>query len=167
MLRITRIEQSELPVSVEVGPYLPLVVRTYTAPIGAVYYRVGNFDTSLVELPIDPNSGLVRGIKLVSLDRVGSGVCDEKLPAEQGLPVVTLESLPTKRFDETREVTVSLIRCRFFVDWSSGQQIDLKAMHGRMTFFLGGGMLLGAAIEQITEDEARQLDAHLQSACKQ
>jgi hypothetical protein len=167
MLRITEIRQSELTVGVEVDPYIPIAARTFTAPIGAVYYRVGNFDTSLVEMPIDPNSGIVRGIKLVSFDRIGSGVRDEQLPAEQGLPVVAPESVPTKRLDEAREFAVSLIGSRFFVDWSNGQQIDSKATLGRMTFFLGGGTLLGAAIENITETEARQLEVHLQSARKQ
>ena len=121
----------------------------------------------MVELPIDPNSRLVRGIKLVSLDRVGSGVHDERLPTEPGLPVVAPESVPAKRLDEIMEVTVSLLGRRFFVDWSNGQQIESKATHGRMTFLLGGGALLGAVIEQLTEDETFQIEAHIQSACKQ
>ena len=54
---------------------------------------------------------------------------------------------------------VSLIGSRFFVDWSNGQQIESKATLGRMTFFLGGGTLVGAAIENITETEALQLQA--------
>lgn len=164
MLRITEIRPSELTVGVEVDPYIPIAARTFTAPIGAAYYRVGNFDTSLVELPIDIDSGIVRGIKIVSLDRLGSGVRDEQLPTEQGLPVVALESVPWKRLDEAREVTVSLIGSRFFVDWSNGQQIESRATLGRMTFFLGGGALLGAAIENITDTEARQLEVHLQNA---
>ena len=166
MLKITEIRQSQLPVVVEVDPYIPIAVRTFTAPIGAVFYRVGNFDTSLVEVPIDPNTGIVRGIKLVSLDRVGSGVRDEQLPTEHGLPVVAPESVPTKRLDEAREVTVSLVGSRFFVDWSNGQQIESKATLGRMTFFLGGGTLLGAVIENITEAEVQQLEAHLQGVRK-
>ena len=36
MLKIVQIEHSEMPVSVEVDPYIPITVRTFTAPIGAV-----------------------------------------------------------------------------------------------------------------------------------
>lgn len=163
MLKIIEIKQSELPVSIEIDSYVPLAVRTFTAPIGAVFYRVGNFDTSLVELPIDPNNGLVRGIKVVSFDRVGSGVSDKHLPTTEGLPVVAPEYVPTKRLDEAMEVTVSLIGNRFFVDWSNGQQAESRTKHGRMTFLLGNGLLLGAVIEEVTEKEAQQLRIHLQS----
>jgi hypothetical protein len=161
MIKISDIRPSNLPVSVEIDPYVPLAVRTFTAPIGAVFFRVGNFDTSLVEVPIDPISGLIRGIKLVSIDRVGFGVADGHLPAVEGLPVVASESVPTKRQDEKQEVTVSLMGNRFYLDWSNGRQIESKATHGRMTFFIGSEVLLGASIEDITESEAQQLRKHL------
>jgi hypothetical protein len=76
MLSICEIKPSDLAVSIEVDPYVPIAVRTFSAPIGAVFYRVGNFETSLVEVPIDPLSGTVRGIKLVSLDRDGTSIDD-------------------------------------------------------------------------------------------
>jgi len=166
MIKISEIRPSKLPVSVEIDPYIPLVVRTFTAPIGAVFFRVGNFDTSLVEVPIDPNSGLLRGIKLVSIDRVGSGIADDHLLAIDGLPVVSSESIPTNRQDDRQEVAVRLMENRFFLDWSNGRSVESKATHGRLTFFIGMGTLLGAAIEKVTENEAQQLRQHLTSVTR-
>jgi hypothetical protein len=164
MLKISKIKPSELPVAVEVDCYVPLAVRTFTSPIGAVFYRVGNFDTSLVEMPIDPTSGIVRGLKLVSIDRLGIPIEDGNLPSLEGLPVVDAQSIPAKRDDDKQEVSVSLIANRLFIDWSNGRTIESKASHERMTFFIGGGVLLGAALEGVTRSEAQQLERHLPTA---
>lgn len=58
MLNIREIKPSDLAVSIEVDPYVPVTVRTFSEPLGAVFYRVGNFGTSLVEVPIDRCPGL-------------------------------------------------------------------------------------------------------------
>ncbi len=166
MLEIVAVHPSDLPVIVTVDPYIPIVARTFSSPIGAVYYRVGNFATSLVEVPIDPVDGTVRGIKLVTLDRTGSVIDEVGLRCHPGLPVVAPECLPASRLDESREVSVSLLGNRCLIDWSNGDKVDSKATHGRMTFFLGGAALLGAAIEQLTESETRQIAIHLQASRK-
>jgi hypothetical protein len=164
MLNICKIKPSDLAVSVEVDPYVPITVRTFSAPIGAVFYRVGNFETSLVEVPIDPLSGTVRGVKVVSLDRVGTSIDDGVLPLFQGLPVVPQECIPEKRQDEHREVTIAVADGRLVIDWSGGKQLDTKAVHGRLSFLIGSGELLGAVVESLSQAEQQSLLAHLPSA---
>lgn len=165
MLNIREIKPSDLAVSVEVDPYVPVAVRTFSAPIGAVFYRIGNFETSLVELPIDPLSGTVRGIDVVSIDRVGTALDDIALPLLKGLPVVAQESIPEKRYyDEKREVIVALADDRLVIDWSGGQQLDTKSVHGRLCFLIGGGALLGAVVESLSQVELQSLLAHMPSA---
>ena len=164
MLNIREITPSDLAVIVEVDPYVPIAARTFSAPIGAVFYRVGNFETSLVEVPIDPLTGTVRGIKLVCIDRVGTAIDDRALPLQQGLPVAAQESIPQWRQDENREVTAVLTEDRLVIDWSNGQQLDTKAVHGRLSFLIGGGALLGAVIESLTKAEHQSLLAHMPSA---
>jgi hypothetical protein len=164
MLYIREIKSSNFDVNVEVDPYVPVAVRTFSAPIGAVFYRVGNFETSLVEVPIDPLSGTVRGVKVVSLDRVGTSIDDSALQLLPGLPVVTQESIPQKRQDEHREVTVALDDERLVIDWSEGQQLDTKAVHGRLSFLIGGGALLGAVVESLSQAELQALFLHIPGA---
>lgn len=161
MLKISEIRVINAPVVVEVDPYIPVTLRTFTKPIGAVYYRVGNFEYSLVEVPIDPMTGMIRGLDVVSIDRVGSGVDDNGLPTVEGLPIVSPECIPARRNDDKHEVSVSLIGSRFFIDWSNGRSIESRASHGRLTFFIGGGVLLGAALESVSESEIQQLRMHL------
>lgn len=164
MLSIIQVKPSDLAVSVEVDPYVPIAVRTFSAPIGAVFYRVGNFETSLIEVPIDPISGTLRGIKVVSIDRNGAKIEEGKLAVLQGLPVADQESIPQKRQDDQREVAVSLDGDRLVIDWSGGQKLDTKAEHGRLSFFIGGGVLLAAAIELLTIGERQSLLTHMPSA---
>ncbi|SKB09673.1 hypothetical protein SAMN02745166_05172 [Prosthecobacter debontii] len=163
MLYIDKIKASDLPVSVEVDPYVPIAVRTFSAPIGAVFYRVGNFDTSLVELPIDPISGAVRGIKVVCLDRVGTAIDETALSEVHGLPITAKESIPQKRQDDQRDVAATLIGDRLLIDWSGGQKLDTKAVHGRLSFFIGDGSLLAAAVESLTSEERQSLLPHMPS----
>ncbi len=164
MLSIREIKPSNLTVSVEVDPYVPVAVRTFSSPIGAVFYRVGNFETSLVEVPIEPITGIIRGIKVVSIDRLGATIDESKLIVFQGLPVVTQESIPRKRQDDQREVAVALDGDRLVIDWSGEESIDTKAVHGRLSFFIGGNTLLAAALDSLTQAERQSLLAHLRSA---
>ena len=164
MLNICEIKPSDLAVSVEVDPYVPIAVRTFSAPIGAVFFRVGNFETSLVEIPIDPLSGTVRGIKVVSFDRVGTSIDDSALPLIKGLPVVTQVGIPQQRQDEQREVTVDMSDGRLVIDWSRGKQLDAKAVHGRLSFLIGSGELLGAVVDLLSQEEQQSLLSHMASA---
>ncbi len=164
MLGISEIKQSELAVRVEVDPYVPIAVRTFSEPMGAVFYRVGNFETSLVELPIDPTSGTVRGVKMVLFDRVGTSFDDSTLSLVQGLPVVAQESIPQQRQDEKRDILVTLTGSRLVIDWSGGQRMDTKAMLGRLGFLIGGGALLGAVVESLSQTEQQSLLAHMPKA---
>lgn len=164
MLSISEIKQSELATIVEMDPYVPIAVRTFSEPIGAVFYRVGNFKTSLVELPIDPKSGTVRGVKLVIFDRVGTSFDDSTLPLVPGLPVVAQEAIPQQRQDEKRDILVTLSGSRLVIDWSGGQLIDKKAVLGRLGFLIGGGALLGAVVESLSQAEQHSLLAHMPKA---
>jgi hypothetical protein len=71
--------------------------------------------------------------------------------------VVTQKYIPQKRQDEQREVTVALADRRLVIDWSEGQQLDIKAEHGRLAFLIGGGALLGAVIESLSQAEQQAL----------
>jgi hypothetical protein len=115
MLRISRLKSTDLSIFV-VDPYVPIAARTYTVPIGAVFYRVGNFQTSLVEVPIDPMTGLIRGLKVVFIDRVGAVIDASKHTAIQGLPAVARDAIPNRLHDDPREVAVALDHDQFIVD---------------------------------------------------
>ena len=75
MLRVTSTLQLGVPCLVEVDPYLPLSFKTYpgVAP-RALYYRIGNFHTSLLEIGIEPSSMVIRKVSLISFDKTINAV---------------------------------------------------------------------------------------------
>lgn len=164
MLQIDQVLPSELPIVIKTDRHIPIAVKTFDNPIGAVFYRTGNFRTSLIEIPIDPLSGLLRGIKIVSIDRVGSNVSHHISPVEQGLPRVVKECIPDRILDEKQEVSVSLLDGCLFVDWSNGRQIQSKSIHKKLAFLMGGGGVLGALIDGLAEEELSHIEWHLAEA---
>jgi hypothetical protein len=163
MLNIQEAISLDVPTIVEIDPYIPIAVRTYETPIGAVFYRVGNFDTSLVEIPIDQFTGTLRGIKVVSIDRVGIGINDVDLPVSDGLPTVPTDEIPQRRIDDRQEVAVSLVGTRFFIDFGSGRVPTMAFRHRRLTYLVAEGLLIGAVVDSLTDIERNQLITHLSS----
>ena len=161
MLTIRKIEPSDLTVSVEVDFYVPIKARTYSEPFGAVFYLVGNFNTSLVEVAVDPSSGTIRGLTLVLADRLGAATAEVALTVVPGLPVASQVSIPDRYARDHREVEVALVGDRLFIDWSEGRQADTKAVHGRISFLIGDSALLGAVIETLTNAELEVLTPHI------
>lgn len=78
--------------------------------------------------------------------------------------MVMRECIPQKRQDELREVTVALADGRLVIEWSGGKQVDTKAVHGRLSFLIGSGELLGAVVESLSQAEQQSLLSHMPSA---
>lgn len=99
---------------------------------------------------------------MVSLDRVGTSFDDSSLILLQDVPVVAPESIPLNRYvDDKREFTVALADGRLVIDWSGGERIDSKSVHGRLSFLIGSSALLGAVVESLSQAEKQSLLAHL------
>lgn len=144
-----------LQTTVTIDPYIPLIARTYEAPIGAVIWRTGNFKTSLVEIAMEPESGIVRGLKLVL------GECNTpasfRLGPEvvQGLPVVRGDHVPSRMSEECRDLNISISEGNIFIDWCLGGKIDQIFTSDRLSFYVGNNELLGASVGRITPDEKK------------
>src|SRR5438552_3106379 len=101
MLVVTGTLETALPCIVEVDPYVPLSFKTYPEVLpGARYFRIGNFETSLLEIGIDPSSLVIRKVCLVSFNKVFK---HEQLREQRaleegvGLPAVSAASLSNHR----------------------------------------------------------------------
>lgn len=160
-LEIDSATQVDARLDIEVDPYLPIAVRTYTAPLGAVFYRVGNFETSLIEIGIDPSTRVVRGVKAVSLDRVGKVFEWNNLPRRQGLPVVAEAALPADRVDDLREICANLSGSVLVLDWSQGEPPQYLVEHAELAFAVGDRGLIGAVISGLSEEQQALLKEHL------
>jgi hypothetical protein len=160
-LKIDSVAELDVDVEIEVDPYLPIVARTSTAPLGAVFFRVGNFETSLVEIDIEPSTRIIRGISAVSLDCVGKVFALNNLPRKKGLPVVAEDALPANRVDELRKVRASMLEGVLVLDWSDGETPQYVTEHTGLGFVVGAGVLIGAVFSELSAEQRSLLEEQL------
>lgn len=172
-MKVVAVNQIVVPLSVKVDPYIPLAVKTYEGAIGAIFLRIGNFQTSLIEIPIDPKTGIVRGIKLVSFNKVSERRKLIIYNHYDGLPEVSLDEFVNGgfvspeddfrygRFVEYRiEFVVYTMSNRIIIDWSDKNVIDSEYTYRGLSFFCGDGSLLGASIE-LSDEQMSLFQEHI------
>src|SRR5262245_56875639 len=76
-------------ISLVVDGYVPLAFESCCDRSPAGYLRLGNYSTTLVELAVEVGTQVLRGLTVVSIDRIsewpGFGVTD----VEDGLPTLS------------------------------------------------------------------------------
>ncbi|MGA2083669.1 MAG: hypothetical protein ABSH53_24130 [Holophaga sp.] len=164
MLNILETRKHNCPVIVEIDEYLPLAVKAYARPFDPTYYRLGNFKTSLAEIPINPNDGLVMGIDLICFDKICKP--PELVPEvkQSGLPIAAMDKLEKKINDELMDVRVSLFDHTFFLDWrdpSYSQAGAYLTEQGRLHYLIQAGKLQGALISALSDREVGRLEEHM------
>jgi len=165
MLRVNDCVSMPTPPVVEVGDEISLIARTTPSPVEPVLYRVGDFKTSLVEIPIDPQTGAVRGIRLVNIGRASRTFAWEKIERKVGLPVLAKEDVPSSPLDETRDLNVGLVGDAFIVDWGAPLAGKWELLgQGRLHFLIGDGMVQGAVISNLAPNEVESLKLHISRA---
>lgn len=165
MLEIVCAMPSVFPGTIEVDPYIPLSFRTYDDVLpGPKYYRLGNFQTSLLEIAVDADSSLVRGLCLVSCDRLAPGNRPIDLCArhvEWGLPMVCSGFLLENRRDCRHELNVALANGNFVIDWGCDDVADLSIRYDRVSFYVVDFKLCRIAFNHLTEEEVVTLERYL------
>lgn len=165
MLEIDCAIPCSLPGTIEVDPYVPLSFRTYADVLaGPKYYRLGNFQTSLLEIVVDPDSSLVRGLCLVSCDHLAPANKPIELHAtrvEWGLPMVRSGFLRENRRDFRRELNVALTKDIFVIDWGCDDVADLSIRHDRISFYIVDSKLCRIAFSHLTKEEVATLKRYL------
>ena len=168
MLLISGCIEDTFPCDIVVDPYVPLIFKAYDGVLaGAKYYRIGNFDTSLLEIGLEPDTLLIRRIGLVSIGRVDCsvGVRMSSVTSEQiGLPIVDSASLSSDRTDEQIDFAVSLIDRSLIVDWSQNAEIESVIRHQRVEFCLVGHVLCRLVFRDLCESECKLLSEHINAA---
>ncbi len=99
--------------AVEMDGFVPLSFRCLGAPNVPIYWRTGNFDTSLLEIGLHPITGAICSVTVTSIDPSGflaarSGLDDVRrtLP---GMPFCDIAAWPSDRFkDEAGDFTIEV-----------------------------------------------------------
>jgi hypothetical protein len=92
---------------IEFGEYLPFKFWCDSSENHPhLYWRTGNFDTSLIELEIEPISGKIIGAALIlpgPIYHEFPSLNFEKLHAKKGFPVIDIKNWPLSRFEEFKK----------------------------------------------------------------
>jgi hypothetical protein len=152
-----------------IDEYVPISFRTYSGLLGAKYLRLGNFKTSLLECLLDPHSYAIRGITLLSFDRIhvpNMGV--EKLDENSGRLILDLQrsnltelSLGADYAEVNCAFSVGLARDYLEVDLFGIATADSKVICGQVEFFLRDNALVGIRVTKLMSNEISILQEHI------
>jgi hypothetical protein len=148
------------PVVIEVDDYVPCRVRTYGRPIGAHYLRIGNLKTSLFELILEQESGVIRGFTLTYFDKLVQCPTLTAVPRLKGLPKLNVPGSTARSTDVKREIEVST-EGELAIYWGDISGVDAVIEYENIAFCRCQGELVGAVVMGL---EDRQL-AMIKSQC--
>lgn len=149
---------------IEVDEYVPLRFRSYEGTLGARYIRFGNFNGSLLEFLLDPNSMTVRGFTLTSFDAVHQPRAIAELPRTAGLPVVeSTEGFagPTDapRIDIKESFSVGFGEDFVEIDLGGLSDAQRVIVADRAEFFVGAVGLVGVRVVGLTTRQVSMVKA--------
>lgn len=141
--------------------YVPLRLRTYERPLGASYVRLGNYSTTLLEVVVDPNRNVVRGLTIISYDTLSEWPDLAVVSYSDGLPVLAAVFGPANRIDLKEEFRVSMRKGELLVFWgdlSRCSQIDFAQVH----CLVQEGQLRGIRFSGLSDKESELFASHAQ-----
>lgn len=102
----------ELTCNVEIDYYVPFTVDVNVQKFtneNSIYWRTGNFDTSLLEIGLGEKTGILKSITLTMVNHVNANnVNYEVLDIRYGTPIFDISMIKDKIFDYISEFYVSL-----------------------------------------------------------
>lgn len=166
MLVISGAATVAFPCRINVDYYVPLNFEAYEDVIpGPRLFVIGN-RRSLLEMTIDPETFVLRGVTLVLFDRVLSPAevvepfCAEQL---EGLPVVDPSCLPEEVTREHVDFWVALVDDELVIDWSTTPQFSQLIRYHSVDFYTAHGELRRIAFRGFNASERAILAEHVQS----
>jgi len=144
-----------------VDEYIPLRFRTFDKPLGASYLRLGNYQTSLLEIIVDPTSNVLRGATVTSFDAYSPWAkINETVAIKDGLPVLATEWRNGRLIDLELDFSVALRANELLVWWGNLESLSCISVFGRVRCMLMGDQLLGLWFQCLTDGEVGLLASH-------
>lgn len=168
MIIISAIAEEANSASLTIDEYVPVSFRTYLGPLGAKYLRIGNFETTLLECLLDQHSNTIRGVTLVSFDKIHAPTVIQVNTEAFGLPVVDVQQsgvpdlLEDSRQAEVEcKFSVGLTSDFFEIDLTEIASADRKITCGPAQFFLRNSALVGIRFTSLSSSEISILQKHV------
>jgi len=161
MISVDRMsDASSLQCRIEIDDYVPLRFRSYEGTLGVKYLRVGNFETSLLEFLLEPETLVIRGFTLTSFDSSHQPMSIQPLPTEDGLPAIGLISgqefqgpSGAPRIDLREDFSVGLGEDFLEIDLGGIASASSVIKKGQVAFFIKSGRLLGLRVTELRPEQ--------------
>lgn len=143
---------------IEVDEYVPLRFRSYENTLGVKYIRLGNFNSSLLELLIDPNSMTVRGFTLTSFDVTHLPKENKALSRVDGLPVIAIPGgfigpSDAQRIDIKKALSVGFGDDFVEIDLDGQSDAQRVVAFGNAEFYINSDELIGIRVVGLTPEQ--------------
>lgn len=153
-------------VEVDFGEYLPLKIyqKNYFSD-SSIYWRVGNFHTSLLEIQIDRGSGQIIAISFLAGKVVKE--CFEfdlsDVMIQAGWPIVDVSSWSEEEIiDEVIEFRILTSDGQLLIDFSDGHSIRRAILAGNLKFMVDEkNIIRQVLVSELPEKDLIELEAAL------
>jgi hypothetical protein len=150
----------DIPCLIEIDEFVPLRFRTYTEAIGAAYVHLGNKSTTLTELIFHPGSRVLRGVTLTCFASFSPWPDIGEATSSEGLPVLLLDSSPSRTVVIEREFQVSLRADELLISWGNLSQLSSRLVFDKVQFLIGENELKAVRFSKLSEKEVDLLTSY-------
>jgi hypothetical protein len=160
-LKVTNIaEPGGIPCRLELDRYVPMRFRTYEGAIGAALVRLGNYKTTLLELHIEPPSGMLRGLTVTCYDELAPWPTLAVTSTVRGLPELAVRLEGAKRLDLVRDFQVSVQAGEVLVYWDEVRDCQATTFADRVQCLIHDMQLSGVRFIGLTDHEVTLFASH-------
>ncbi|OCG66909.1 hypothetical protein A9G41_11860 [Gilliamella sp. Nev5-1] len=153
---------SKVNSNVEIDYYVPFTIDIKENEFfneNSLYWRTGNFDTSLLEIEIGEKSGILKSITLTSVNQITTNDINFKaLNTIIGAPILDISRIKNKIYDYVSEYIVSLTINNITVNMSTKTVAKTIIKTGRITLGFGfENELMFITINNLSSNEYKDL----------
>jgi len=151
---------------IEVDDFVPLRFRTYERPLGASYLRLGDSAQTLVELLVDPMTGLFRGLTVTAFTALSSWPLFEARETSEGLHVFTNVAAWERksRIDTGVSFAVAVRGSEVLVHWGPLDRCEATSFRERVRFLAVDRNLAGVRVAGLSPAEMKAFVTHAHPA---
>ncbi|MBN2909207.1 hypothetical protein JQC72_06680 [Polycladomyces sp. WAk] len=155
--------------TIEIDPYIPLNIKwdcnTNKIDLGKLYWRTGDFKTSLLEVSLEPHSGTICSITLVAWNILRTKLpkrMERDIPQQYGRPVFNISDFSSDGYDVydcAGSFTVYFEGDKIYVLFVEDvRKVTSMLVNGRVRFGLDDqNALCWIGVNNLTKNEIEQL----------
>lgn len=148
---------------IEIDKYIPLQFRTFTKPLGCGFLTLGNLDTSMLELAIEPNTQAIRGVTLTTAPACSPLPSFRIEERREGLPILSTQFDGWATQDLELDFSVSILDQGILAHWNRLDRCKAIEFKG-VAFLFQDEFLSGIQFQDLSPNQMEILRMHFDKA---